>query len=296
MKEGMEQDLNYINVTFQDDHTSKQGFFSAEKTQNMEVIYDEVKTGEKSRDTHPTTSDNKSKPALHGRLNLAAASLGIICLILVFVITSLSIFFIRGKRIQSVLMVQNQHLQTEKAALQSRMQNLSRDRDRMNWTITVIMDYQNFPVTELCPHKVCKPCLDGWVLFQSNCYLFTKDEFYSQWKTWKKSQEFCRDMKADLVVIETLEEQEFINNHTSRYDSSKHGYWIGLSKTDSSGTWVWVNGGNFTVMFWATEEPGYSQACALSKPQADPVASWDKVSCTMRNRWICETRALIKPD
>lgn len=31
--------------------------------------------------------------------------------------------------------------------------------------------------------------------------------YYSQWKTWKKSQEFCKDKKADLVVIETLEEQ-----------------------------------------------------------------------------------------
>ncbi|XP_024114249.1 C-type lectin domain family 12 member B isoform X1 [Oryzias melastigma] len=296
MKEGMEQDLNYIDVTFQANHTSAQGFFTAEKTQNMEVIYDEVKTGETSWGTHPTTSDNKSKPTLHGRLGLAAASLGIICLILVFVITSLSIFFTQEQRIQSMVTAQNQQLQTEKAALQRQMQNLSRDRDRMNWTIAVIMDYQNFPVTELCPQKVCKPCLDGWVLFQSNCYLFTKDEYFKNWKTWKKSQEFCKEKNADLVVIETLEEQEFIINNTSQYDSSKHGYWIGLSKTDSSGAWVWVNGGNFTMMLWATEEPGYTQACALSKPQADPAASWDKASCTMRNRWICETRALIKPD
>lgn len=94
-----------------------QAFFFAEKTQNMEVIYDEVKTEEKSWDTHPKTSgqflqetkenhfglhhrnltfsasslDDKKKPASHGRLVWAAASLGILCLILIFVIASLSI-------------------------------------------------------------------------------------------------------------------------------------------------------------------------------------------------------------
>uniref|UniRef100_A0A3P9JP37 C-type lectin domain-containing protein n=1 Tax=Oryzias latipes TaxID=8090 RepID=A0A3P9JP37_ORYLA len=292
MTAGQDQDLNYINVTFKANNTSAQ-----EKTQNMEVIYDEVKTEEKSSDTHPKTSDDKKKPASHGRLVWAAASLGILCLILIFVIASLSISFAQEHRTQSMMLTaQNQQLQTEKTALQRQMQNLSTDRDKLNWTISVILDYQNFPVTELCPQKVCKPCLDGWVLFQSNCYLFTKDMYSSKWKTWKKSQEFCKEKKADLVVIETLEEQEFINNNTSEYDSPKHGYWIGLSKTDTSGTWMWINGGNLTVMFWATEQPGYTQACALSKPQADPLASWDKVSCSMWNRWICETRALIKPD
>uniref|UniRef100_A0A8C8DFF5 C-type lectin domain-containing protein n=1 Tax=Oryzias sinensis TaxID=183150 RepID=A0A8C8DFF5_9TELE len=229
----------------------------------MEVIYDEVKTEEKSWDTHPKTSgqflqetkenhfglhhrnltffalslDDKKKPASHGRLFWAAASLGILCLILIFVIASLSISFTQEHQTQSMMLTaQNHQLQTEKAALQRQMQNLSRDRDQLNWTISVILDYQNFPVTELCPQKggaltpsfefkvctityifiyicilfcssVCKPCLDGWVLFQSNCYLFTKDMYSSKWKTWKKSQEFCKEKNADLVVIETLEEQ-----------------------------------------------------------------------------------------
>lgn len=54
---------------------------------------------------------------------------------------------------------------------------------------------------------VCKPCLDGWVLFQLSCYLFVEYQYYYYWKSWEGSRENCRQMKADLVVIESREEQ-----------------------------------------------------------------------------------------
>lgn len=54
---------------------------------------------------------------------------------------------------------------------------------------------------------VCKPCLDGWVLFQWKCYLFTEFEWYSEWKNWEGSRDACIDKKAELVVIESQEEQ-----------------------------------------------------------------------------------------
>lgn len=54
---------------------------------------------------------------------------------------------------------------------------------------------------------VCKPCLDGWVLFQSKCYLFTESTWYSEWKSWEGSRDACRDKEAGLVVIESQEEQ-----------------------------------------------------------------------------------------
>lgn len=56
-------------------------------------------------------------------------------------------------------------------------------------------------------HTVCKPCQDGWLLFQSKCYLFTVYDYYSEWNTWEESQKRCREQTADLVVIESQEEQ-----------------------------------------------------------------------------------------
>lgn len=54
---------------------------------------------------------------------------------------------------------------------------------------------------------VCKPCQDGWLWFQSKCYLFTEYKYYSEWKSWEESQNACRGLAADLVVIESQDEQ-----------------------------------------------------------------------------------------
>lgn len=54
---------------------------------------------------------------------------------------------------------------------------------------------------------VCKPCLDGWVLFQSSCYLFSQHQYLSHWRTWDESCDYCKMYQAALAVIESQEEQ-----------------------------------------------------------------------------------------
>jgi len=39
--------------------------------------------------------------------------------------------------------------------------------------------------------------------------------------------------------------QEFISNHTKKYDDAKHGYWIGLSK-NTNDMWMWGDGSDVT--------------------------------------------------
>ncbi|KAJ8358302.1 hypothetical protein AAFF_G00015860 [Aldrovandia affinis] len=47
----------------------------------------------------------------------------------------------------------------------------------------------------------------------------------------------CLEQGADLVIIESEEEQKFITKHTrGAY------YWIGLSDSETEGTWLWVDG------------------------------------------------------
>ncbi|XP_068591987.1 C-type lectin domain family 12 member B-like [Cebidichthys violaceus] len=261
----MEEELNYVTVKFNTDGIS--------------------------------AHENKKKAPLCTLLHLVAAGLGIICVLLVSVIITLSIYFStvmsEQHRENSNLTAQNLQLWTEKTNLERQTEELTRERDGLNWTVGVILEYEDFPVNTHCPQKVCKPCLDGWVLFQSNCYKFSASEYSSYWRNWEESHDQCKQMMADLVVIESQEEQEFINNHTKVYNDESHGYWIGLSKMD---TWTWVDGSNFTVKYWKTQQDRFKVSCGLIQKRGDPLANWLKVSCAMKNRWICETRALIKPD
>uniref|UniRef100_A0A3B3VCG2 C-type lectin domain-containing protein n=1 Tax=Poecilia latipinna TaxID=48699 RepID=A0A3B3VCG2_9TELE len=84
----------------------------------------------------------------------------------------------------------------------------------------------------------CKPCLQDWIIFKKKCYLFYDEP--APWKTWEQSRRFCQDRRADLVVIDDLEEQEFVNKHINH---DKHnGYWMGLQHLNSK--WTWVDGRN----------------------------------------------------
>ncbi|KAM9353543.1 C-type lectin domain family 12 member B-like [Symphorus nematophorus] len=141
----------------------------------------------------------------------------------------------------SNLTAENEKLITERSTLERQAEELSRDRDNLNWTLGVILKFNDFPVNEYCPDKKCQPCQKDWILFQEKCYLFKE----YPWKAWKNSRKECQSKTADLVVIDSLQEQEFISNHTKFYHDEYHGYWLGLQETEDK-DWVWVDGRNDT--------------------------------------------------
>lgn len=51
------------------------------------------------------------------------------------------------------LTAQNLQLWTEKIDLERRTEELTRERDGLNWTMGVILEYEYFPVNNLCPQK-----------------------------------------------------------------------------------------------------------------------------------------------
>ncbi|KAM8826041.1 C-type lectin domain family 4 member D-like [Synchiropus picturatus] len=290
----MEEELNYVTVNFIKRDTSTQ-----EKQQELEQVYDEVKTESQRCDNQQGITEQDYKQPSHRPVLPAVCSvcLGIICVILLSIIAVLSAHF------QTVMLEQytvNDNLTRQNHLLRAEMlhhQNVSREltskSDRLNWTLGVILDFSDFPVRSYCPQKVCKPCQDGWKLFQSKCYLFANQHYSSGWNYWVDSQTFCQNYNAHLAVIDSQEEQEFISNQAEQYHDAKHGYWIGLKHEKNE--WTWVDGSNTTVTYWAAEQTTYGK-CVLLLPKSPPQANWKKTSCSMYNRWICEMKSLIMPE
>ncbi|KAI1886045.1 hypothetical protein AGOR_G00209990 [Albula goreensis] len=186
------------------------------------------------------------------------------------------------------------NLSTDYQMLKNAYRNLTAEARAMNWTLERIFQFSNFPVDQWCPLKnshtqvrECKPCLLHWMLFNSKCYLFSDG---NQWNTWSNSRKNCLMSGADLVVIDSKEEQEFINSHSLSYYDKWHGYWIGLMTED--GTRRWVNGAPLTEEYW---NPNFGQhsSCVLTNSSSNPLESWKSASCYMHNRWICESNTLI---
>ncbi|XP_041646150.1 CD209 antigen-like isoform X2 [Cheilinus undulatus] len=132
-----------------------------------------------------------------------------------------------------------------------------------------------------------EPCPAGWLHFLSSCYVISPAESPDQ-RNWEEAQDDCRGKEADLVVIESPEEQEFIykSGLTSSGDS---GFWIGL-KTEG-GIWKWVNGDHLTEGY-GMKEPANDHHCVIS---AKEKKGWEAVSCDVKHGWICEVNASSLP-
>uniref|UniRef100_A0A3Q2XRY0 CD209 antigen-like n=1 Tax=Hippocampus comes TaxID=109280 RepID=A0A3Q2XRY0_HIPCM len=127
----------------------------------------------------------------------------------------------------------------------------------------------------------CTLCGVGWKKFDGNCYFVSKLS-----RTWAESRLDCISRGADLVVINSREEQVFLNGLLGR---SKD-VWIGLSDHIKEGTWVWVDGTPLTTEFWQNEQPNNlgNQDCVEIQTKSSRLGTWNDVSCSLQQPWICE--------
>ncbi|XP_057177671.1 CD209 antigen-like protein E [Triplophysa rosa] len=96
--------------------------------------------------------------------------------------------------------------------------------------------------------------------------------------SWSDSREDCKQREADLVIINSKEEQEAFQKATGSE------FWIGLSK--EKGVWKWVDGTAVTARYCMNGFPRYnSQNCALTSS-----SGWSDHSCKEKHFHICEKR------
>ncbi|XP_035875242.1 oxidized low-density lipoprotein receptor 1 [Phyllostomus discolor] len=78
------------------------------------------------------------------------------------------------------------------------------------------------------------PCPQDWLWHEKNCYFFPADPF-----NWKKSQENCLSLGAQLLKINTTYDLEFIKQASAH---SNFPFWTGLSRRKPSYSWLWEDG------------------------------------------------------
>ncbi|XP_035768412.1 killer cell lectin-like receptor subfamily B member 1B allele C [Neolamprologus brichardi] len=148
----MVEEENYVTVIFQ-----TKGNPTYVTPEDTETIYDEVNTEERKLDASLVITENKEFAPACSRLALVVTGLVIICLILVSVVIGLIFHFntlmSEQQREMANITAQNLQLMTQKTSSERRTAELTRLRDQLNWTIGVIMEYQEFSVEKHCPQK-----------------------------------------------------------------------------------------------------------------------------------------------
>ncbi|KAL6100418.1 uncharacterized protein ACO6RY_07571 [Pungitius sinensis] len=240
----------------------------------MEEIYANVEYDKSQVSIRPSTPapgprSPRSRP--HGAV---AVSLGLLSVLLLAGLVCLGV-----------------HLQ----ASGDKLSSVSAERDQLKDNFTALMDnftalMDNFTALSqekdrlqlLLEHK--KTCPDGWRIFSGSCYLLS-----TRTDSWTNGRKDCRDQGADLVIIDSLEEQKFLSSFTTQY------CWIGLSDKDMEGTWKWVDGTLLTEKYWNTPpdngggDPQWGEEdCAHLNPGLNAPSNWNDLSCDAALRWICE--------
>ncbi|KAL6467036.1 hypothetical protein MHYP_G00248400, partial [Metynnis hypsauchen] len=207
-----------------------------------------------------------------GFYRLAAVCLWLLCVLLLAGITVLWIKFTIDR---DQLQTSYRNLTADRDQLQTRFLDVTNERNQLktNYT-TVIHLLQN---QRECLQSFCnleKAVQQGWMFFETSMYFISTGQ-----KIWSQSRQDCRKKGADLVIINSREEQDFTN-------ILKRGQraWIGLTDSEMEGVWKWVDGSALTTGFWRNAEPNGAakENCVVT---AD---NWADFSC---NDWfvgICE--------
>ncbi|KAL7841371.1 hypothetical protein SRHO_G00250620 [Serrasalmus rhombeus] len=123
----------------------------------------------------------------------------------------------------------------------------------------------------------------GWKYISSSLYYISTEK-----KSWTASRQDCIERGANLLIINSRVEQEFIGKE---FGSSEA--WIGLTNSYTPGIWKWVDDSALTTEFWWKGEPNNHQNndCAITgyrSAGSGSLSTWADYSCNIAAFWICE--------
>ncbi|KAM8954790.1 C-type lectin domain family 10 member A-like [Lycaon pictus] len=185
------------------------------------------------------------------------------------------VFFLESK-----LEKELQELQAGHSDTVLRVQQLAKDLKALSCQMATL---QNNGSRNTC-------CAPNWLEYEGSCYWFSRSG-----KSWPEADKYCQLESAHLVVVNSREEQTFVQEHIgSSYT------WMGLS--DPEGIWKWVDGTDYETNFkwlwssllrnWKPGQPddwhghglGGGEDCAHFHPDG----KWNDDACQRSYRWVCE--------
>ncbi|CAN9510697.1 unnamed protein product [Ophioblennius macclurei] len=123
-------------------------------------------------------------------------------------------------------------------------------------------------------------CPQGWIQSSSSCYYVS-----SQRDSWDGARQDCRSKGADLVIINSLQEQDLLS-------SLIVAAWVGMTDRETEGVWIWVDGipVDKVRLRWAPGQPDDAFAgedCGDLRVMTSFMGLND-FDCDARAQWICE--------
>ncbi|XP_074613955.1 snaclec coagulation factor IX-binding protein subunit A-like [Acropora palmata] len=148
------------------------------------------------------------------------------------------------------------------------------------------------------PLNVNEPCPQGWVPYNSYCYM-ASDSI----KTRNEAQQFCVQRGAELVKITSQAENDFVLALAREKAPSVKQVWIGLRYQRSVRAFYWSDNSVLTYNNWAPHEPsgngneqcGHMWTGRTTRFPARASGYWNDISCATKkvfpNGLVCKKLA-----
>ncbi|XP_056585619.1 asialoglycoprotein receptor-like 1 [Triplophysa dalaica] len=152
-----------------------------------------------------------------------------------------------------------------------------------------------FEIPSLNPERIVQgPCEENWVFFKDSCYFQSTIT-----QSWQNAENNCIRKNAHLVVVNNLDELDFLSSIVKLQVS----YWIGLVEKEE-GQWSWVDGMDFkaTEHYWDEGQPdnwdvrlnGEDCGQLHGRIRVEKRRLWNDADCTLSCPYICEGKPKSK--
>ncbi|XP_036420140.1 CD209 antigen-like protein E, partial [Colossoma macropomum] len=237
-------------------------------------------TSIETQDTE-TQTETRTQQSTDVRTGIRCSRLAVVCvgLLCVLLLTTNIVLYMYYIRDQTIIV----NITAGRETFLSSIRNLTEERDQLKSSYQNLTEDDHILQTKY-DHLV-KLTEKSWIkelkTFGSSFYFFSPEN-----KSWSESRQDCRKGGADLVIINSREEQMFFIDQ--KKDSS---FWIGLTDEDAENTWKWVDGQPLTDKFWRSNEPndaGEEDCAIFTTADKDTERTWNDLSCSRRENWMCE--------
>ncbi|XP_022596909.1 CD209 antigen-like protein E [Seriola dumerili] len=231
----------------------------------MEEIYSNVP---QLKPVNPKPSTNPTGPSSERRFHGVVLILGLLSVFLLVGLISLGVRYRDSVR--------------DSVNLTEHLQASDEERDLLIANLTKVTK-ELTRLQRLSKQK--KTCPAGWRVLGCSCYFLSV-----QSGSWGKGRQDCRARGADLVIIDSLKEQEFLTKDIVKQES-----WIGLTDRNNEMTWKWIDGTPLTLKFWQKGQPDKGNGnpkwgeedCAVIQPGMKADENWNDLRCDASRPWIC---------
>ncbi|KAM3922534.1 C-type mannose receptor 2 isoform 1-T1 [Leptodactylus fuscus] len=149
------------------------------------------------------------------------------------------------------------------------------------WCATTV-DYGKDEKWGFCPVKSpdCEAFWDKDPLTNS-CYQFNFQSALS----WAEAWTSCLQQDANLLSINEIHEQTYINGLLTGYSST---LWIGLNDINVNGGWQWSDGSPLKYLNWESDQPSNSEEenCAVIRTEMS--GAWQTRNCYNALPYVCK--------